>query len=50
MDRLRYLGLRLGSAPLRRLRGRLTPAGWLVFCAMAGSAALGIDTRATMAY
>jgi uncharacterized protein (DUF58 family) len=50
MDRLRALALRLGAPFLRRLQERLTLAGWLVFGTGAASAALGIDTRATMAY
>ncbi|MBI5240515.1 MAG: DUF58 domain-containing protein [Elusimicrobia bacterium] len=50
MDRLRFLGLRLAWGLLRRLRGRLTLAGWLAFSGGAASGALGIDTNATMAY
>jgi uncharacterized protein (DUF58 family) len=50
MDRLRGLGRRLGVGLYRRLAPRLTLAGWLVLGAGAASAALGIDTRATMAY
>jgi uncharacterized protein (DUF58 family) len=50
MDRLRYLLLLRGAGLSRRLRQRLTPAGWLASSGMLAAAALGLDTNTTMAY
>jgi uncharacterized protein (DUF58 family) len=48
--RLIYLALRLVGALDRRLRERLTLAGWLVLGAAGAAAAAGLDTNLTVTY
>jgi len=45
-----YAALRIVGAWDRRLRDRLTPAGWLVLGAAGAAAAAGIDTNLTVTY